>query len=75
MNNFENNCKPNEKVDPGWLLDQWARPDGEERMAAFYKSIRDAVLTDEECWENKGRDSGFALEENNAEAILIALYG
>ena len=63
------------QIDPEWLGKQWNREDYEDRLTAFYESIHDAIITDDECWYNKGRDVFRALMENNATALLIALCG
>ena len=58
-----------------WLLDQCDRPDGDDRMAAFYESIYDAIVTDDEYWAKKGRDILCALAENDAMGVLVSLCG
>lgn len=63
------------RIDPEWLSNQWDREDHEDRLTAFYESIHDAIVTDDECWYNKGRDVFLALMSNNATALLIALCG
>lgn len=62
-------------IDPKWLLKQINRPDGEERITAFYESVYEAISTDDECWLNKGCDFVNALLSNNATQLLIGLCG
>lgn len=63
------------RLDANWIIAQWNRPDGEERLVAFYESIRDALISDDECWDNVGRDVFTALVEDDPTALLIALCG
>ncbi len=62
-------------IDPEWLLKQINRPDGKERIIAFYESVHEAISTDDECWLNKGCDFVNALLSNNATQLLIGLCG
>ena len=62
-------------IDPMWLVNQLKREDHAERMAAFYESIENAIVTDLEDWDTKGTDAFYALMSNDATALLIALCG
>ena len=63
------------QTDHAWWDKQLGRRDMEERMVAFYESIHDAIVTDDEYWLNKGRDVIEALVNDDARAMLIALCG
>lgn len=62
-------------IDPNWLLKQISRPDGKERIIAFYESVHEAISTDDEYWLNKGCDFVNALLSNDATQLLIGLCG
>lgn len=63
------------QADLAWWEKQLDRPDADERLVAFYESIHDAIVTDDECWQDKGGDVIEALVNNDARAMLIALCG
>ena len=75
MKNNETRYTNEYRLDADWLSKQWNRPDGEERVAAFYESIRDAIISDGECWVNNGENVFRALAENDTSLLLIALCG
>jgi len=58
-----------------WIEKQTLRSDSKERYTAFYESIYDAIVTDQEDWKKKGQDIMVALMKNNATELLIALCG
>ena len=63
------------RIPPDWLSGQIKREDCDERLTAFYESIYDAIVTDQEDWHKKGLKISIALMENNATKLLIALCG
>ena len=63
------------RIPPDWLSGQIKREDRDERLTAFYESIYDAIVTDQEDWCKKGLEISVALMENNATKLLIALCG
>lgn len=63
------------QTDLDWWDKQLRRRDMDERVVAFYESIHEAIVTDDEYWLNKGRDVIEALVNNDARAMLIALCG
>ena len=75
MENNEIRYTDKYRLDANWLNKQWSRPDGEERVAAFYESIRDALISDGECRVNNGENVFRALAENDTSQLLIALCG
>ena len=75
MENNENRYTDKYRLDADWLMAQWNRPDGEERVMAFYESIRDAIITDGEYWGDIGRDVFIALATDDTAALLVALCG
>ena len=75
MNDIESNYTEKYRLDTNWLMAQWERPDGEERIMAFYESIRDAIITDNEYWGDIGRDVFIALATDDTAALLVALCG
>ena len=58
-----------------WLIKQTGRPDADERIIAFYESVHQAIITDDENWYNKGYDYLCAMLSNNATELLIGLCG
>lgn len=71
----ENRYRAERRLDADWLFAQRKRPDGEERVAAFYESIRNAIITDNEDWSDLGSDVFIALATNDTAALLVALCG
>lgn len=63
------------RISPEWIAAQTRRSDSNERFAALYESIYDAIVTDQEDWYKKGMDIAAALMKNNATELLIALCG
>ena len=75
---MENNKKRHTdkyRLEADWLMAQWSRPDGNERVAAFYESIRNAIITDNEDWSDLGSDVFIALATDDTAALLVALCG
>lgn len=75
MENNESRYTDKYRLDANWLMAQWERSDGEERIMAFYESIRDAIITDSEYWGDIGRDVFIALATDDTAALLVALCG
>ena len=75
MDNNEGRYTDKYRLDAEWLLKQWRRPDGHERVAAFYESIRNAIITDNEDWSELGSDVFIALAMDDTAALLVALCG
>ena len=63
------------RISPEWIAAQTRRSDSNERFAALYESLYDAIVTDQEDWYKKGMDIAAALMKNNATELLIALCG
>lgn len=63
------------QLDPDWIQNQLNREDSEERVIAFYESFHYAFKTDGEDWYQKGLDALYALQANDASALLVALCG
>lgn len=75
MDSNESRYTDKYRLDADWMRKQWARPDGEERAMAFYESIRNAIITDNEYWGDIGRDAFIALINDDTAALLVALCG
>ena len=75
MKNNESRHTDKYRLDANWLMAQRNRPDGEERVMAFYESIRDAIITDSEYWGDIGQDVFIALATDDTAALLVALCG